>query len=190
MHQPGQALVAVQGILGLRIADEAFFARLDFHGGPGVLVAVEKDVLGFAHQLPEDAGEFGQPFDRFNAGNGAGFGLGVLVPLPGAGFFVRLAQEQHLAQVLAERPGRDEQDGLLLLDAREIEQVGIGHQHQRAVGVGRQDVVGIDDGERIRGQQLLEPRPIFHEQGGVDRCVSHELGGPGVVRVVRPLRWR
>ena len=162
VHQAGEALIVVQRELPLHAHDEPRVAGRHVGVGPLVLVAVEIDVLRVAHQAAEDFGKLVQPFDRFDARNLLGFFLGVLMTFPNLQFFNRLAEEQDLALVPLIGGLREErQDRLLLLDAGEIEQIGIGRQRHRAVGIGRQHVDGVYHGESELGNIRAASRARF-----------------------------
>jgi hypothetical protein len=67
----------------------------------------------------------------------------------------------------------NQKDRFLLLDASEVEKVGIRAQQQDAIGVCRQDVIAVHDGQRVWQQQLLQFVAVVGEQLAVYRSVSH-----------------
>src|SRR5438552_15869699 len=72
VHEPGQALVVMQGIKPLDFLDETGVASFDDDVGAFMLVRVEIDMLALAHEAVKDGPELREPFDAGNAGNGAG----------------------------------------------------------------------------------------------------------------------
>src|SRR5205807_5614562 len=92
---------------------------------------------------------------------------------PGFGVGIGLADKKNLALVLFMRIRINEKNGFLLLDSSQVEQVRIRPQQQRSVGVGWQDVIGVDYCQGIRQQQLLELSAVGLEDLGVDRGVFH-----------------
>src|SRR5438034_10528491 len=75
--------------------------------------------------------------------------------------------------ILLMRVRVQQQNTFLLFNPREVEQVGVLLEQERAVRVGRQDVVGIDDSQRIWAQQFFQAGPIRHEQLRINGGVSH-----------------
>ena len=60
-----------------------------------------------------------------------------------------------------------------LLDAAEVEQIRVGAQGQRAVGVGREHVVGVDHRERVRKHEPAKAVAVGCEQLRIDFRVAH-----------------
>ena len=60
--------------------------------------------------------------------------------------------------------GVKEQDRLLLLDTGEVEQVGVYDRVLVSIGIGRADVVGVDDRQRICREQSRQAAAIANEQ--------------------------
>jgi hypothetical protein len=69
--------------------------------------------------------------------------------------------------------GVNQEERFFLLNAGEIEEVGIGAQQRDTIGIGRQNVIAVHDGERVRKQQLLEIVSVGGEQFVINRSVSH-----------------
>ena len=57
--------------------------------------------------------------------------------------------------------GKKEEHGFFLLDAREVEEIRVGMQEERAVRIGRQDVVVIHRHERTLGCSSAQSRRRF-----------------------------
>jgi len=175
VQEAGEALVIVEGIAALGVRDEPVVAGFDLDDGALVLVGVEVDVLAFAHEAAEDAGEFGQPFDARDAGAFAGLLFGEFVAFPDGDEFAGFAQEQDFSEFLVVGIGIDEQDAFFLVDAGEVKEVGVLAQAEGAVGVGGGDVIGIDDDEGVGQQEFGQPRAVVNEQGRVDGSVTHKF---------------
>jgi hypothetical protein len=62
--------------------------------------------------------------------------------------------------------GKKQQDAFLLLDAREVKKIALRNADERAIGIRRGDVIGIDHHQRGRRQQGAQAVAIFGEQGG------------------------
>ena len=86
---------------------------------------------------------------------------------------VWLPDEEDLAVRRVGRRGGDHEQALLLLDAARPEEVTRGLHPERAVAVRGQNVGGMEDCHRSRGQLLRQPAAVGDEEGGVDRRVSH-----------------
>ena len=165
----------VQRISGTQIADKTHIPRLDLHHGPLVLIGVEPDRLGLAHQPMENPGKVRHPMHRSNAGDLHGLGLRQLVPLPDGDDFARLAQEQHLPHALVLGRREEHQDGLFLFDAAQVEQVGVGHHPECTVGIGGKNVIRIENDHGPRREQRAKSLSVLGKQGERDRSVSHGL---------------
>ena len=59
--------------------------------------------------------------------------------------------------------GEQDENAFFLLDAGQVEQVGIGMNDEGAIRIGGQDVVCVDYGQRLRFEQLGESSPIAFE---------------------------
>ena len=64
---------------------------------------------------------------------------------PNLEILVWLADEKDFALVLVGGLGIEHQDRLLLFDAGQVKEIGIGDQRQRGIGVARQDIIRIND---------------------------------------------
>ena len=98
--------------------------------------------------------------------NGGGLLLRQLVALPDGEVFAGLAHEQDFAVIGVKRIRREQQDGFLLVHAREVKQVGVLQVAHRAVGVGGHDIIGVQHRERAGRQQLDQPFAVQGKQGG------------------------
>lgn len=146
----GETLNAVQRIFLADAAGEAQFPR--FHGDDGawVFVAIEKDNAGLAHELAEEGFEFAGPDDLLNAGALTGLGLGEFVTLPDGDEFGGLPHEQDLPLFWVRRVRKEKQHGLFLVDAGEVVEIAVWSIAEGAIGIGRHDVIGVDNDERTR----------------------------------------
>ncbi len=175
MHQPGQPLVIVERIPPPAIGHETRLARLDLDDRALVLVRVQVNVLALAHEPVKALGKLGQPVHLVDPGQLARLVLAQLVPFPRLEQRIRLPHKQHLALLGVIRFRAEQQEALFLFDAGEIEEVRVRAQRDGAVGVGRQHVVGVDNGNRARQQQPLEALAVRHKQLGIGRRVTHGL---------------
>jgi hypothetical protein len=125
-----------------------------------VFVGIEPDVVGLAHEAMEELGNFGDPLDIADAGGFPGGFAGQLVTFPDGDEVAGFAEEQDLALPLVVGVGEDEEDGFLLFDAGQVEEVGIGDGSEGAVGVGGGDVVGIDDRDGAGGRRRISRRRL------------------------------
>ena len=64
--------------------------------------------------------------DVFDTGYFSRVRLRVLVALPGLQVFIGLAQEKDFTVLVIRRVGKQEQNTLLLLNAAQVKQIGIG----------------------------------------------------------------
>ena len=83
------------------------------------------------------------------------------MPFPHFHGVVRFAQEEDLAHLFLVRVRVDKEDTFLLFDAGEIKQIRVGLEPQRAIGIGREDVIGIDQGQRIGKHQPLQAGAVL-----------------------------
>ena len=173
VHQRRQPLIIVQRITPHRVRHEARLASLHFDDGALVFVAVQINMLALAHEPVGQARELREPVNFPNATNRAGFLLRQLVAFPQFQFGCRLAEEKNLAVLFLIGIGIHQKDGLLLFDACEVEQVRVRSHRHCAVGVSRQDVVGVDERQRVRQQQFLQSPPVGDQAVGTYRFVSH-----------------
>ena len=164
VQEAREAVVLVERILRLGLADEAEVAGLDGVGGAFVLIGVEVNVLGLAEELAEDDGEFREPLDGFDAGDFLRFVLGMLVAFPDFQVLVGFAEEENLALLLVVGVGGEDEDAFFLLDAGEVEEVGIGDREEGAVGVGGRDVVRIYGGDGVGEEQAGEAIAVGGEE--------------------------
>ena len=82
-------------------------------------------------------------------------------------------QLENLAMLLVRGVGEKDQDRFFLINAREVKEVGVLDEPQGAVGVRRENVVGVDDGERASLHEGFDAGAVFGEERGIDRCVAH-----------------
>jgi len=104
-------------------------------------------MIALAHKAMKQWPERRQPLHPLDAGNPARLFFGQLVALPLFHFGIGLAQKQDLALILLMSLRVQQQNRFLLLDAGEIKQVGVRPEHQRAVRIRRQNVIGIQRGQ-------------------------------------------
>ena len=60
-----------------------------------------------------------------------------------------------------------------MTDSGEVEKIGVGVNDEGAVGIGRQDVVGVDDGDGLLGKHPSQVGPVAGKEFRVDGVVSH-----------------
>src|SRR6059058_4161794 len=120
-------------------------------------------MIALAHEPVKERLESRKPFHSFDTGHLPGFLLGEFMSFPPFQVWIGLAQKENLALVLFVGLGIKQEDRFLLLDAGEIKKVGIWLEHQRAVCVRGQNVVGIESGQRIGQQQRSEERRVGKE---------------------------
>ena len=174
MQQRREPAVIVQREIALAIADEPVIARRHLHRGPLVLVGVEIRTLRLAHQHAEHPRKLRQPLHVFNPRNLPRILLAVLVALPNLQVLIRLPHKQNLAMLLIHRIREQQQHTLLLLNAAQEKQVGIGLHRQRTIGIGWQHVVGIQNGQGTGCDQIGKPLAVLDEQFVFDWLVSHD----------------
>src|ERR1019366_1993623 len=98
-------------------------------------------------------GKLGKPVNILNSGEVARFLFGQLAAFPYFAFFRWLAQEQQFAMLFVVGVGIDNQFRLLLFDARQIKQVGVGNGGLRAIGIGRASIIRVDDHQGVGWQE-------------------------------------
>ena len=174
MHQAGEAVVLVERIAVLNGPDEPGFAGLDHDIRPLVFVGIEIDVLGLAHQAVEQRREVRQPFHALNSGHALGLLLGEFVAFPGGDEITGFAQEQNLPLAFVIRLGKEKENAFLLLDAAEVEKVGVGNGSHQTVGIGGHEIIGVHDHQRFREEEPFETVPVVNEELRVNRFVAHD----------------
>lgn len=146
-----EAGVVVEGEACFTVFDEAVVTRLDASCGAWVLVGGE--VEGF--RLEGESGECdvvgGEPFDALDAGAFRGLLFGELRTFPDGDGFVGLAEEEDFPVLEVVGAGEEDEDAFFLGDAGEIEEVAVLFEGQGGVGVGGENIVGMDDGKRSFG---------------------------------------
>jgi len=163
MHQPGEAVIVVQWVAGHGVSDKSGFAAFGFDHCPFVLVAVEVNVLGLAHEAMEELREIGKPLDASDTAELARLLFREFCTFPELQFGRGFAEEKDLAMFFVVRIRIKQEDLLFLLNAGQIKEVRIrGHGHS-AIGIGHWHVVGVDDGQRIGKQQSFEALPVGTE---------------------------
>ena len=181
LHQRGQPPVAVERVAPPALADEAVVAGLDHHRGAQVLVGQQIDVVGLRHQRVEHCVEAVAPLDPLDAGPLAGLLLGQLLALPGGDLVVGLLDEQDLALPRVRGVRHHHQHRLLLVDAGQVVEVRVLAERHHPVGIGRADVVGMDDHDAPGLQHAAQALAVAGEEPRVDRVVAHgriEPAGP------------
>ena len=158
------------------LAHEAVVARLHLGGRALVLVRVQENVLRLAREPAKCRPEILRPLHGLDASELLRLILAQLVAFPHFVVLVRLADEEHLAQLLVVGVGENDEQRLLLLDPGEVEEIAVRAHEQRAVGVRRQDVVRVQHRDGFRRQQLRKARAVFGEELGVERFVAHGRG--------------
>ena len=146
----------MQRIAGLAVLDEPRVAGLHHHAGAQVLVGRQIDMLHLRHHAVEEPVEAVRPLDALDPGRGAGLLLGQLLALPDRDVLVGLLHEEDLPLLRIDRVRHQDQRRFLLVHAGEIEEVAVLLEGHRAVGVGRIDVVGMEDDHAVRLEQSAE----------------------------------
>ena len=83
-----------------------------------------------------------------------------------------------------------QQQAFLLLNAGQVEKVGVLLQRQNRVPVDRENIIGIDRRQRVGRQAFLQIGPVQPEQFLVDRRVSHRSEIlPATAAVRNPAVW-
>ena len=103
-----------------------------------------------------------------NAGLLARFVLGEFVALPKLGVGRRFAEKKKFPMLLIVGIGVEEQDGLFLLDAGKIKEVRIGDVAEGSVRVRGHHIVCVQEGQRTRPKQVLQPLAVAAEDFWVD----------------------
>ena len=153
---------------------EPGFAGLDHDLGAGVLVLVEVAAAALGHEALDGPLQHGQPLNLLHAGLGGGFRLGQLGALPDGNLLVGLRDEQDLPVGRIVRVGEEQQHGLLLVHTGEVEHVGVLPEGQGAVGAGRVDVVGAEQGHRAGAHGLGKGSAVADViLGGQGRVTQH-----------------
>jgi hypothetical protein len=71
------------------------------------------------------------------------------------------------------RVGKEQQDGLLLVNPAQVEQVGVLVEAEGAVGVGRHDVVRVEHDQRVGQEFFDQPAAVLDEEFCIDRDGFH-----------------
>ena len=99
--------------------------------------------------------------------------LAVFVALPNLQMLIRLAHKQDLALLLIRRIRKEHQNTFLLLNAAQEKQIGIRLHRQRAIGIGRQHIIGIHHRQRLRRHLRRQAFTVFGKKFRFDRLMSH-----------------
>src|SRR6185369_12256134 len=99
VHHAGKPLVIVQWITAKRFANETGFTRFDFDDGPLMLVRIEVNMLGFAHEAMKQDRELREPLDILNARDFARLVFCEFVAFPELTVGGRFAQKKNLAML-------------------------------------------------------------------------------------------
>ena len=177
-HQRSESLEAMQGIASDQLPCQTRVAGLHVEARPFVLVGVEQHPLALTHQCVQGVRQIGEPADLGHAGDRRRLVLRELAALPDRERLARLPHEEHLAAGRVGGIGGEHEHALLLLDAGQVEEIGGGHEPERAVAVRGQDVGGVDDDEASRRKHGSEVVAVGSEHGGIDRSMTHG----GIVR--------
>ena len=173
IHQRREAMIFVQRKRLLCVAHKTAVAGFHRHVGALMFVAVEENIFQFAHQRTEDDGKFRSPFYRLDAGNPRGLFLRELMAFPNFQMLTRLADKKDFPLRGIGGIRRDEENGLLLMDAGQMKEVSVLQMPHRTIGIRRHDVVGVQHGERTWRQQFDEALAIEREQRGWQRDSFH-----------------
>ena len=114
---------------------ETRLACLRWDGGANVLIRIEIDPIGLAHDGAELRLEVRQPMHPLDAAALRGLLFGELFTFPHGDGLVRLADEEHLALFRVRGIGEKHEDGLLLIDAAEVELVAVGDEGQGTIRI-------------------------------------------------------
>jgi hypothetical protein len=123
VHQARQSLVLVQWIAPHDVRDETRFACFHFDDRAFVFIAVQANVLALAHQSMKQARELAEIMHSLDTADGAGFLLREFVAFPYFKVGFHIANEKQFAVLLVMRVRVEQQNRLLLFDAREIKQI-------------------------------------------------------------------
>lgn len=85
--------------------------------------------------------EGGEPLDAWDAGAGFGLGFGEFCPLPDGDGVVGLTEEEDFPVIWVMGGGAEEEDGVFLGDAGEVEEVAVLLKREGGVCVGGVGVV-------------------------------------------------
>ena len=85
----------MSGKLGFGFLDEAVFSGLSFYRLSVMLVGVEVNGFGLAHEIGKNGVELTGPVDRLDSGYLGGFGLAEFRALPNRNVVVGFAHKKH-----------------------------------------------------------------------------------------------
>ena len=174
----------MERVAGDEFAGQPRVAWLDVDACPLVLVGIEKHPLALAQEPVESARQVGEPAHLRDARDPLGLFLREFVSLPDSRHLAWLADEESFPVGRVGRIGREHEHALLLLDARQMEEIGGRHEPKRAVAVGGQDVSRMHDDDAALRQQAAQRVAVGSEDGRIDRSVAHA----GIVRDKRTRR--
>ena len=146
------------------LADETLVSGLHLVGGPVMFVVVQVSFLGLEHEELEKNGKFADPMNRVDSGNLSRIFFAVLEAFTYSQVLAWLAHKENFAMLRIGGIGKQDENAFFLLDSRKVKQVGIRMDDECAVRIGREDVVSVDDGKRLRFEQLAKPLPVFLEK--------------------------
>ena len=138
-----------------------------------MLVAVQTDVRALAHQPMKQPGEFREPADALDPASLSRFIPGKFMAFPKLQLRSRLTQKKNFPMFFLVGIRIEQQNRLLLLDATEIKQIGVGRHAAAPVSIGGEDIVGIDHSKGIGRYQFREAISIRREQLRRDLFVAH-----------------
>src|SRR4051812_24647504 len=110
-------MIFVERIAAFDFGDEAGVASFDFNVGARMLVGIEENAFGLAHDALENALKIREPFHARDAAELLGFVFGELVAFPGFEFGFGFAQKKNFAMLLVIGVRINEENRFLLLDA-------------------------------------------------------------------------
>ena len=175
VHDRRAALHAVQRVLCTQFGVLAVLAGLHLVMLAQVLVAVQVQVFALRHQALDGGLKTACPEHRANAAQIARFLLAELGALPDRDQLAGLAHKEDLAVLRVHRIREEQQDRLLLVDAREVEDIAGLLEGHRTIGTGGHDVVAVEDGQTAFLQMLTETGAVLAVGGGGEGLVAHEF---------------
>ena len=173
-----RALVFVIGVFGAQGGVFAVGSGLDGIACTGVRIVVQVQRIGFCHEAVEGAFEGRRPLDVGDARCSSGFGLVQFGPFPNGQFLVCFQCEQDLAVVRIVSIWEQNQHGLLLIHARQPQDVAGLFEWKRPIRTCRIDIVGKEHRNGARLHLRHEIGAVARVQVGGKRLVSHEAKIP------------
>ena len=173
VHQPRESVVMMKGVPFLDPSDEAGLPGFDHDFGAFVLVGIEPDMFGLAHEAVEELREFGNPLDIANA---RGFASAIFVEfpaLPGGDQFGGFPEKKDFPLAFIVCIWEQQQNRFLLFHPGEMEEVGVRGESKGPVGVGGEDVVRIDEHQGAGREELHQSAAVADEELRIDGRMAH-----------------